>query len=176
METKKKSIDLVVFQQRLNESMGKIDELENYSSLLAFKVGSTNYLLNLQDLKEVEGVPPPDSIVSIALTKNWVLGVVNYKGYVYTLVDLQKFLGGEATVQSMDARSLVLNNRFLLQCALVVPEIYGLVSINDLEEVAHKGSNAWSTKTYKTKDQKVWEFLDIKALTESRELLDVELT
>lgn len=177
MEKVKSSVDLVAFQKRLNANLEDAASHGGDSSLLGFRLGGKQYVIDLQDLREVEGVPSPEQIVGISLAKDWVLGISNFKGYIYTLVDFQKFLTGIPTTQSIGARVLVVHQKYLLQMAIVVPEIIGLIAKSDLEEkeVYKNEKDPWRTGKYVSKDGSVWELLSIKELTEAREMMDIEL-
>lgn len=177
MEKVKSNVDLVAFQKRLNANLEDAASHGEDSSLLGFRLGDKQYIIDLQDLREVEGVPAPEQIVHISLTKDWILGISNFKGYIYTLVDFQKFLTGVATTQSIGARVLVVHQKYLLQMAIVVPEVIGLISKSDLEEKETYKSEKepWRVGCYKSKDGRIWELLSVKELTESREMMDIEL-
>lgn len=179
VEKKKTAIitDLVEFQKRLNANLDAADKSNELTSMLGFVSAGKHWLINLGDLREVEAVPPKNLLPQIQLAKPWVLGVANFKGYIYTMIDLQLFLGGDITTLSMNSRSLLLGHRFLVQPALVVPEIIGLVGTVTLSEMpmdSVSDRSKWTKRIFKTPDGVVWEELDLLMLTESRDMLDVE--
>lgn len=176
MEKQKSSIDLVDFQKRLNANLEDAARQGEVSSLLGFKTAGRNFLIDLGDLREVDSVPVPEQIQRLALVKPWVLGISNFKGYIYTLVDLQLFLGRGSTSQSMSARALLVHQRFLAQAAIVVPEISGLVSKVEMQQVSGwKSAEPWVVSGFKSVDGEIWELVDLQALSESREMMDIEL-
>lgn len=176
MQKIKSNVDLVSFQQRLNANLEDAAAQDDVSSLLGFRVGDKQFIIDLQDLKEVDGVPGAEAIQQLALAKHWVLGISNFKGYIYTLVDLQLFLTGVPTTLSLSARSLVIHPKHLLQMALVVPEIIGLVARSDLEfKRQSQSQEEWFSGVYASSDGREWEFLNLKNFVESRDMLDIEL-
>lgn len=177
MQKAKSNVDLVAFQQRLNANLEDAAAQGEVSSLLAFRVGPKQFVIDLHDLKEVDGVPNVEAIQQIALTKHWVMGISNFKGYIYTLVDFQLFLTGVPTTLSLAARALVVHPKYLLQMALVVPEIIGLMPKADLEfKRQSQNEQGWFSGVYTSSDGQEWEFLNLKSFVESRDMLDIELT
>lgn len=170
-------VDLVDFQQRLNKNLDEADQAKSGASLIGFTSAGRNWLLDLSDLREIEGVPTADRIQRIDLTKNWVLGIANFKGYIYTLIDMQMFLGKEASSLTMNARALLMHPKFLIQAALVVPDVAGLMSEEELVPLSKeewKPDVSWVSSGMRDQKGQVWELLDLGALASAREMLDVE--
>lgn len=177
VQTHKQSVDLVEFQKRLNSDLEDANLQGELSSLIGFKAQGRNWLIELGDLREIDGVPGVEKIQRVAITKPWVMGISNFKGYIYTLVDFQMFLGGEASALGINSRSLLLNQKFIIQTALVVPDVSGLVIKNDLKPCDPQGGafgSPWSVAAYEGRDGVVWEMLDLFALSESETMLNIE--
>ena len=167
------SIDLVEFQNRLNESLNSFQNMGELTSLLGFVSGGVRWLINLNDLHEIESVPSSEKIQRIYLTKNWVMGVANYKGNIFTLVDFQQFLGKKATQADMNARSLLLHPRHNIQTALIVNEVTGLLAVNEMTKVREGGDKSWVKTQLKSKDGLVWNLINVEALSADNEMLNV---
>lgn len=176
-QAQKTTLDLVQFQQRLNSDLEDANQKGELSSLIGFRANGRNWLMELGDLREIDGVPPGERVQKVSITKPWVLGIANFKGYIYTLVDFQMFLGGDQAALGLNARALLLNQKFIIQSALVVPEVSGLVIKGELTQVQPEGgkfSSQWSVAAYQGKDGTVWEMLDLLALSESPEMMNIE--
>ena len=176
MEIKKSSVDLVEFQKRLNSNLDAQIASDDTAILVGFNSAGKNWLINLDSLREVEGVPPGNRMQKISLAKQFVLGIANFKGNIYTLVDLQLFLGDKKpTLLSINARALLFHPKFEISTALIVSELSGLISIKDLIKVdGLTPSNKWVTAAYKTADGSFWELIDINLLSASDELIEIE--
>lgn len=175
--TQKQALDLVQFQNRLNSDLEDANQQGELSSLIGFRALGRNWLVELGDLREIDGVPGGEKVQKVSITKPWVLGIANFKGYIYTLVDFQMFLGGEPTAQGLNARVLLLHQKFIVQTALVVPEVSGLVIKGELTPAQPEGGalgSKWSVGAYRGRDGTIWEMLDLLALSESSELMNIE--
>lgn len=174
----KNQVNLVEFQKRLNLDLEDANQKGELSSLIGFKAHGRHWLIELGDLREIDGVPQADGIRRVAITKPWVMGISNFKGYIYTLVDFQMFLGGEHSALGINARALLLNQKFLIQTALIVPDVMGLVIKNDLKPSEPQGGSfgsPWSVAAYEGRDGIIWEMLNLLALSESDEMLNIEI-
>lgn len=168
------SVDLVDFQNRLNKSLESLQNLGELSSLLGFVSAGENWLIKLSDLHEIESVPLQEKTQRLALAKNWVMGISNFKGNIYTLVDFQMFLGqSNATQTGLNARSLLINSRHQIQAALVVGEVSGLVAVNDVKLLSDGGKYPWISAIYQSRDGQVWNMVDVGALAQDQVMLNI---
>ena len=172
-----KFVDLVDFQKRLNASLDDATRQDDLSSLIGFQAAGRNWLVDLGALREIEAVPGPEKIHALGLTKPWVHGVANFKGYIYTLVDFQMFLGLQQSNVSLNTRALLFHARHALQTALIVPNVTGLVSKNEMPQLSSaewEATTPWSVSGHRSADGKVWEMISIDLLSDSKELLEIE--
>lgn len=167
------SIDLVEFQQRLNQSLESLATFHENSSLLGFSSAGKNWLMRLGDLHEIESVPVQEKIQRLSLTKNWVLGIANYKGNIFTLVDFQVFLGQAATQTGLNARSLLLHSRHQIQSALIVGEVSGLIEAAGLKKLRDGGDATWVSAQFQSVDGKVWNMVDVGGLAIDQEMMNI---
>jgi twitching motility protein PilI len=173
--TRGKSLDLVDFQRRLNASLDSHHDLGELSSLLGFVSAGENWLLNLADLHEIESVPLPEKTQHLALARSWVLGISNFKGNIYTLVDFQMFLGKAVTPTGLNARSLLIHGRHQIQTALVVGEVSGLISTNEIKKVKSGSAFAWVSGQFQSADGKFWNMIDVGALASDAQMLNISV-
>lgn len=93
-------------------------------SRLGLLIGTQRWLLDMEQAGEI--VPVPAVITPVPLTRDWLLGLVNLRGALYTVVDLCRFAGGERTEPGKDARLLALSGRLQFNAAILVNRMLGL--------------------------------------------------
>ena len=172
-KARQQSIDLVGFQERLNKSLESLQHFNENSSLLGFTSGGRNWLMKLGDLHEIESVPIQEKIQKLALAKNWVMGIANYKGNIFTLVDFQLFLGQAATQTGLNARSLLLHPRHQVQSALIVGEVAGLLESAELKKIKDGGDRPWVSSQFQSVDGKIWNMVDVASLAVDQEMMNI---
>jgi len=77
------------FQARLSERLRETGAVPDVAARLGLMIGDQRWLVELSEAGEI--VPVPDLIVPVPLTQDWLLGLVNLRGALYTVVDLQRF-------------------------------------------------------------------------------------
>ena len=176
MSTENTKVDLVAFQKRLNLNLENATADSESSSLVGFVSGGRNWLVALDCLREIESVPVSEKIHQIALSKPFVLGIANFKGFIYTLVDWQFFIGMGYAQLSQNARALLFHTRLETTTALIVSEVTGIISRKDVEEIdpaEFKGNKRWGSGL-KSKDGKIWELINLEKLATDKEMLEIE--
>ena len=172
-KTRQQSVDLVDFQRRLNASLESMQSLGELSSLLGFSSAGKLWLVNLDDLHEIDALPLPEKTQRLGLAKPWVLGISNFKGNIYTLVDFQMFLGQNVTSAGLSSRTLLLHPKHQIQMALIVGEVAGLIPANEVKRFKTGGDWSWVTGEYKSSDGRVWNMIDVSALSSGEEMLNI---
>ena len=94
---------------------------------LGLLIGTQRWLVDLEQAGEI--VPVPATIVPVPLTRDWLLGLVNVRGALYTVVDLYRFVGAPATESGKDARLLALSARLNFNASILVTRMLGLRNI-----------------------------------------------
>ncbi len=98
-------------------------------SWLAIKSGGFNYLFPLAQSGEIF---PISNIQPVPYARPWFRGVVNLRGGLYGVVDVARFVGGdavEATAPALAQATVVTFNAALdVNCALLVDALAGLRS------------------------------------------------
>lgn len=87
MSAPEKTNDLAVFQNQINQSI--LNESITTDAFVIVKLDKEEWLIDMQSLMET-GVP--SRIAKNAAAPPWVLGIANFKGQVWTILDTQKLL------------------------------------------------------------------------------------
>lgn len=91
---------------------------------LGLAVGNERLLVDLSEAGEI--VPLPSMILPVPLTRDWLLGVTNLRGSLYTVADLRRFALGQFTEAGKEARVLALADALEFNVTLVVSRMLGL--------------------------------------------------
>lgn len=168
----RRKLDLQAYQQdilaRLKDLAGS---QATSSSRLGVKVGGYHGLVSLTDISEVLPVP---EIIKVPLTHSWFMGMANVRGNLYALTDLAHFLGNEIRPITHESRVLLAHVRFGVNAGLLVDQLIGLRSIDELK--AHKPTGdkqAWQLAHYKDANGQDWVELDLAALLGQKEFMQI---
>lgn len=94
---------------------------------IVVQIAGAGYALPITSVSEVEHVP---RIASVPGSPDWVLGVVNLRGSILTLVDTARLLGAGSWQPSKDARMLVVGRDD--PAALAVDRLTGMRRLTDI--------------------------------------------
>lgn len=89
---------------------------------LAFGAGDLYLVTELTSIVDVLFCP---AITPVPGTQSWIRGICNVRGKLFSVVDLERFLGVSSRVSERGGRLLVVNNEDL-GCTLFVPRVLGL--------------------------------------------------
>jgi twitching motility protein PilI len=139
---------------------------------LGLTIGSHRWLVELSQAGEI--VPVPDSIVPVPLTRDWLLGLVNLRGALFTVVDLQRFAQLGRTEVGKDARLLAFAARLEFNAAILVSRMLGLRNVATMREAdptdspgdgfGPGGRPEWVGRTLVDADGQRWHELDLARL------------
>lgn len=139
---------------------------------LGLMIGSQRLLVDLSQAGEI--VPVPDPIVPVPLTRDWLLGLVNLRGALFTVVDLQRFARLGRTEIGKDARLLAFAGRLDFNAAILVSRMLGLRNVVSMREVdgtddvpdafGPDGRPDWVGRTLVDADGQRWHELDLARL------------
>lgn len=147
---------------------------------LGLMVGDQRWLLDLSQAGEI--VPIPDAIVPVPLTRDWLLGLVNLRGALYTVVDLRRFAGVGRTEPGKESRLLPFSNRLHVNAAILVTRMLGLRNLTAMrladatvEPLCGPGGRRldWIGTAWVDADGQVWRELELEKLAASSEFLMV---
>lgn len=153
-------------QARLAARMREADAAPDLAARLGVMIGESRWLVDLSEAGEI--VPVPDAIAPVPLTRDWLLGLVNLRGTLYAVADLERFAGRGFVALGKDARLLAFSSRLNFNAALVVTRMLGLRNIASMrvdEESPSAGAPAWVGRTLVDAEGNRWVELSLSRLT-----------
>lgn len=169
----KRKLDLHAYQQDILARLKSLGEggASAAASRLGVSINGFNWLVSLEDISEV--LPIPD-IVRVPQTHSWFLGVANVRGNLYALTDLANYFGYPATHITGNSRILLVHGKFGINAGFLVERLVGLRLIADMERQQDIGDQApWYRDQYKDANGETWHELNISALLNQNEFLQV---
>ncbi len=149
---------------------------------LGLAVGNDRLLVDLSEAGEI--VPLPSVILPVPLTRDWLLGVTNLRGSLYTVVDLRRFALGQFTEAGKEARVLALADSLEFNVTLVVSKMLGLrntatmkpVDAGKLADVPATSfvsgtTRNWLGQVHVDADGQYWRELSLSRLAQDRDFL-----
>ncbi|MHB8668530.1 MAG: chemotaxis protein CheW [Burkholderiales bacterium] len=140
------------------------------ASKLGLEAGGAAWLVDLTEAGEMLPLPP---LSAVPLVRPWFRGVANIRGNLYTVVDFGAFLGGEAAAVTDQSRLLLISDRFRAGCALLVERSLGLRKADELAPRARVAGSRWTRAEYTDAGGRRWSELDVPALLQDPQFLDV---
>jgi twitching motility protein PilI len=125
--TLSQSTQLKDFQSRLNERLREAGTTPDLAARLGLMIGGQRWLVDLSEAGEI--VPVPDTIAPVPLTRDWLVGLVNLRGALYTVIDLQRYAQLGRTEVSKESRLLALAARLEFNAAILVTRMLGLRNV-----------------------------------------------
>ncbi len=98
---------------------------------IAYVVNGVNFYCDARDVKEVSTC---DSLMVIPQTKDWLRGLVNSKGVLYSVTDLSIFAGFGRPIQPNKGHLLLLNDS-AAQSSLLVNRVIGFRYFDDSNKI-----------------------------------------
>jgi twitching motility protein PilI len=146
-------------------------------SWLAVRAGGGNYLLPLAQSGQIFPVP---FIQGVPYAQPWFLGVGNFQGGLFGVVDFSAFIkGGVVPARSeqlvAQARVITLNAALEINCALLVDELAGLRQLDAFSssESPPKGASACFGNRYIDASGVSWQEVNLQSLSKMPEFLGV---
>jgi twitching motility protein PilI len=162
-------ISLRDYQRELVERLRAPDS-GRIASKLAVQAGGDGWLVELTEAGEIIPVP---AISAVARTKPWFRGVANVRGILCSVVDLAAFLGGVPSALTEHSRLLLIGARYRTGAGLLVDRSLGLRNPAQLKPCLGAVQTAWVRAQYEDEDGKIWRELDLGALVQQEEFLNV---
>lgn len=139
---------------------------------LGVQAGKDLWLIELEDAAEVLAVGP---ITPVPLTRPWFRGLTNVRGNLFSVVDLGGFVNGEPTGLNIDARLVLINDRFQMNVALLVNRMLGLRAMDQLQREAQAPASAWTSATFRDAEARQWQQLSMSELVYHHDFMQVGL-
>ena len=149
---------------------------------LGLAVGNERLLVDLSEAGEI--VPLPSMILPVPLTKDWMLGVTNLRGSLYTVADLRRFALGQFTEAGKEARVLALADALEFNVTLVVSKMLGLRNTASMKPVdagrlagqpansfVGRTDRSWLGQVHVDADGQYWRELSLSRLAQDRDFL-----
>jgi twitching motility protein PilI len=165
-------ISLREYQLALSERLQSAEAGARLPSRLGVQVGGEEWLVSLGDAAEVIPVP---AVSRVPLAKSWFAGVANVRGNLYSVSDLGAFLGGGAIKLTSESRLLILHERFRSGAALLVQRSLGLRALEQMTPQSAAAPSPWLRAQYSDAEGRVWKELDVPALVQHPDFLEVSL-
>ena len=168
----RRKLDLQAYQQDI---LARLKDLAGSnatsSTRLGVNMGGHHGLVSLTDISEVLLVP---EIIKVPLTHAWFMGMANVRGNLYALTDLAHFLGNEVRPITHESRVLLAHTRFGVNAGLLVDELIGLRSIDEMQVQSQtKDKQGWQLEQYKDANGQDWVELDLAALLGQKEFMQI---
>jgi twitching motility protein PilI len=168
------------FQSQLLERMQAAKTSDVVSSnQLGVMIGSTRYLLNLRDAGEIIAV---SQITPVPLTRDWYLGLLNLRGNLIGVIDIQRFRGQLKIDMNSDCRIIAFSSSLAFNAGLLVSKVLGLRNVAEMriqesssEGQSSEGQSTWLRQSYVDTNNQVWFELSLSALIQDNEFLHIGL-
>ncbi len=149
---------------------------------LGLAVGNERLLVDLSEAGEI--VPLPSMILPVPLTRDWLLGVTNLRGSLFTVADLRRFALGQFTEAGKEARVLALADSLEFNVTLVVSRMLGLRNTASMKPADAKQlaslpptsfvgckDRGWLGQVHVDADGQYWRELSLARLAQDRDFL-----
>lgn len=166
-------IALREFQAQLAERLRQARTRDVQPASLGVAIGSHRYLLDVLDAGEIVSIP---TIRRVPLARDWFRGVVNVRGVLVTVNDLQLFGGGEPTPLTKDSRLLTLGGRFGANAAFLATRMLGLRDPRAMRPWQRVGDNDdcdWLGASWIDESGVVWRELVLQRLVRDDRFLGI---
>jgi twitching motility protein PilI len=174
MTVRQTTTPLKDFQARLTERLKEANATPDLAARLGLMIGEQRWLVDLSEAGEI--VPVPDTIAPVPLTRDWLLGLVNLRGALYTVVDLQRFAHLGSTAAGKESRLLALAGKLNFNAAILVTRMLGLRNVASMRvdeggdaaagvaSFGPQGRPDWIGRTLVDADGHRWMELDLAKL------------
>lgn len=161
------------FQSQLFERMQVARGSEVASkNQLGVLIGQTHYLLNLKEAGEIFSV---GKIYPVPLTQDWYLGLINIRGNLIGVVDVERFHGGDVVEVNPECRIIAFSDSLTFNAGLLVTKVLGLRSVDDMTIQTNSVDDTplWMRLSYVDSNDQVWHELNLSKLIEDSKFLHI---
>lgn len=157
-------------EQRSRQHAGVVPDQEEAHWLwegIQFLISGMPLVASLKDVREILNFPAV--LTPIPGTQPWMLGIANIRGTLLPVIDLQKFMGGQAIVIDKHSRVLVFDHNGI-RVGLLVGDVRGMHHFSE-DQHAETPQLAGQLNNYISEvfhaDGQDWPVFDIGRLMES---------
>lgn len=150
---------------------------------LGVMTGHTRWLLDLQQASEITS---PGVLVSVPMTQDWFLGLMNIRGSLISVIDFARFQGMPPTLIGKTSRIVTLAPGLAAHSGLLVSRVFGLRSSAGMRAQADdaepteardarqaKEAAAWVGKSFLDQASQKWTELDLSLVTQDPRFMNV---
>lgn len=152
------------FSTKLAERLASASEAVDQADRLAIRIGERAYLVDMSLASEI--VPLP-TITSVPWTQAWYRGLINVRGRLVGVIDLDHFSDRGALSEAESQQALVFGESLGVNAALLISRAYGLRSLAGLQAIAAKDEMPWEKARWLDSDGSVLVELDLRELVRS---------
>lgn len=171
MQEPRSKTHLREFQARLSERLRRATSAD-MAARLGLLIGDERYLVDLSEAGEI--VPIPSQITVVPLTRDWFRGLVNLRGSLFGVSDLQRFAGDAPTPVGKESRLIAFSASLNLNAALLVTRMLGL---HDAQHWRHDPSRQhwapWAGRCLVDDEGREWFELSLSRLAADERFLSV---
>jgi twitching motility protein PilI len=161
------------FQQQLHKRLqGDSASDTTHAARLGVLAAGNYWLIRLDEAQEVLAV---GAITPVPLTKPWFRGLVNVRGNLFSVVDFAQFTMGQPAAVSVDARLVLVAERFHVSAALLVEKMLGLRTLASLEPDEAPAGFPWACARWRDADGRAWREISIADLVHYNDFLQAGL-
>ncbi len=162
------------FQQQLSRRLQQAASLRGtVKDCVAGATATRHWLFELACIAEVIAVP---AMTAVPFTRPWYLGLVNHRGDLAGVIDLDGLTGAPVPPPHERDRLLVLSPALPVRCALRVAQLGGTVDRASLRAAAADPAlPAWASMRYEDAAGTPHSRVDIDALLCDPEFIDISL-
>ena len=165
------------FQSKLLERMQIARSSDAISTnQLGVMIGKTRYLLNLREAGEIVAV---GQITPVPLTRDWYLGLLNLRGNLIGVVDIQRFQGQENVTLTPDCRLVAFSSGLSFNAGLLVSKVLGLRNVGEMSIRENSSEDSttdqplWVKQSYEDSSNQVWFELSFANLIHDNNFLHI---
>ena len=163
------------FQSQLLERMqiAKTSDVIS-SNQLGVMIGQTRYLLNLRDSGEIVSV---GQITQVPLTREWYLGLLNLRGNLIGVIDIQSFRGQSKVELNSDSRVVAFSSGLAFNAGLLVSKVLGLRNVAEMrvQENTSENNSTWLRQSYVDSSDQIWFEISLANLLQDGDFLHIGL-
>ncbi len=160
------------FQQQLSRRLQQAAELRGTAQdCVAGATAARRWLFDLAFIAEVITLPP---ITVVPFTRTWYRGLVNHRGDLVGVIDLDGLSGAPVPPSHPGDRLLVLSPSLPVRCALRVAQLGATVERLSLRAVAPDPElPPWASTRYEDAAGIGYDWIDIDALLHDPAFMDI---
>ncbi len=161
------------FQSQLLERMQVARSSEATSTnQLGVMIGDTRYLLNLKESGEIVSL---GQITQVPLTRDWYLGLLNVRGNLIGVIDIQRFQGRSSVEATADCRVVAFSAGLAFNAGLLVTKVLGLRNVAEMTAQQASEPSAWKQQSYLDSNNQSWVELNLAQLIQDSDFLHIGL-